>query len=69
MNAWFLPESPKFLISVKRFTEARYILNKIAKLNRATHLDPKRDLIREELIHNKRTVKKKQAKEQYAKEI
>jgi hypothetical protein len=30
---FFSPESPRFLVSTKRYDEARYALNKIAKIN------------------------------------
>lgn len=33
VGVWFLPESPKFFISLKRFDEARESINVIAKIN------------------------------------
>lgn len=34
MISFFMPESPKYLISNNKFHDARYILNKIAKMNK-----------------------------------
>jgi hypothetical protein len=34
IGVWFLPESPKFLITMKRYDDARAAINVIARVNK-----------------------------------
>jgi len=40
---WFLPESPKFLISIRKYDEARDSINVIAKVNKKQSFNEKFD--------------------------
>jgi hypothetical protein len=50
VGVWFLPESPKFYISLKRFDEARESINVIAKINHKEEFLGKFD---SEILHEK----------------
>eukprot|EP00347_Sterkiella_histriomuscorum_P023726 403333595 len=54
MTSFYLPESPKFLISTKKYKQARQSLNRIAQVNGVKLLDGHLEQIKDEVLMNKR---------------
>ena len=55
VGVWFLPESPKFFISRKRYDEARKSINIIAKVNKKEEFHSKfeSEIIEEKHVRDK----------------